>query len=42
MLVDTSVWVSHFRFGNPTLGRVLNEGVSIATLLSLANWRVVT
>jgi predicted nucleic acid-binding protein len=26
MLVDTSVWVSHFRFGNPTLGRVLNEG----------------
>lgn len=26
MLVDTSVWVSHFRFGNATLGRLLTEG----------------
>lgn len=27
ILVDTSVWVEHFRFGNATLRRVLNDSV---------------
>lgn len=26
MLVDTSVWVSHLRFGNASLERLLNDG----------------
>jgi predicted nucleic acid-binding protein len=26
MLVDTSVWVAHFRVGNARLGRLLEEG----------------
>jgi predicted nucleic acid-binding protein len=27
ILVDTSVWIEHFRFGNPTLHRVLNDSL---------------
>jgi hypothetical protein len=26
LLVDTSVWVRHFREGNPDLGKLLNDG----------------
>jgi hypothetical protein len=26
ILVDTSVWIDHFRVGNPALGKVLAEG----------------